>query len=91
MRVTLESTDKIVTVVINGQEVPARVWQGETAGGVACHAYITRIAVANLLDATEFERDLRAQAPMRADVQALPDRLVELRFKGKPIVFGGTG
>jgi len=76
MRVTLDSTDKIVTVIINGQEVPARIWQGHTAAGVPCHAYITRIAVARDKDAAEFERDLAETAPLRPDVQAIPLRLV---------------
>jgi len=72
MKVILESTDKIVTV--NG--VPARVWQGRTAGGIECHAYITRIAVAKDLDATEFESELKETVPPRADIAALPTRLV---------------
>ncbi len=38
MIVTLESTDKIVTLVINGAEVPARIWEGRTASGIECHA-----------------------------------------------------
>lgn len=72
MRVELVSTSKIVE--LNG--VPARIWEGRTAGGVACHAYITRIAVANELDATEFERELQQHAPPSADIQAIPLRLV---------------
>jgi hypothetical protein len=43
MKITLESTAKIVE--FNG--LPARIWEGKTEGGIACHAFITRIAVAN--------------------------------------------
>ena len=35
--VTLTNTSKIVT--LNG--VPARVWEGKTAKGIPCHAFIT--------------------------------------------------
>lgn len=41
MRVTLESTEQLVT--LNG--VPARVWEGETASGVRVHALIARVGV----------------------------------------------
>lgn len=58
MKVTLESTDKIIELTLNNQTLPARVWEGETANGVKCHAYITRIAVLQADDASEFERRL---------------------------------
>lgn len=40
MQVQLESTSKIVDLVIDGNRVPARIWEGVTANGVRCHAYI---------------------------------------------------
>lgn len=76
MKVTLESTDRIVTLVHNGQEVPARIWEGRTDKGIACHAYITRIAVANGDDASEFEQDLREQRKASAALDVIPTRLV---------------
>ena len=77
MKVTLESTDKIVTLVLsNGTEVPARIWEGHTTQGIACHAYITRIGVAEHDDAAEFERDLREQRKPSAAVAAIPHRLI---------------
>jgi hypothetical protein len=76
MKVTLESTTKIVSLTLNGQTVPARVWEGETEHGVACHAYITRIAVAPDLDATEFEKDLQQHRAPSVAVEAIPIRLV---------------
>jgi len=72
MKVTLESTDKVVTLDLDGQKVPARVWQGETAGGVRCHAFVTRIAVHEDDDAAEFDRDLQEHAAPRPEVEALP-------------------
>lgn len=68
MEVQLTSTSKIVN--LNG--VPARVWEGHTAKGIACHAYITRIAVADELDAAEFEKELLVQAPPSAAIAAIP-------------------
>lgn len=72
MIVNLESTDKIVE--LNG--VPARVWEGHTEAGVPCHAYVTRIAVSNSVDASEFERDLQEQRPPSPEIAAIPLRLV---------------
>ena len=67
MIVTLHSTDKIVELTLNGQTLPARLWEGETASGIACHAFITRIAVHQDLDASEFERELQEKhAPVSA-------------------------
>lgn len=73
MKVELESTTKIVTLVVNGHEVPARVWEGMTAKGIRCHAFITRIAVANGDDAGEFEADLQ---PPSVEVAAIPLRFI---------------
>lgn len=77
MRVTLESTDKIVTLELNGREMPARVWEGTTANGIACHAYITRIAVHQDHDASEFERDLAKQhRPASPALDVIPARFI---------------
>ena len=65
MKIRIESTSKIVTLVVGGKDVPARVWQGETDGGIPVQCFITRIAPEipksdpNIDDLTaEFERDL---------------------------------
>jgi len=72
MKITLESTSRVVT--ING--IPARLWQGTTANGIPCHAFITRIGVDRTLDATEFERDLTETTPLRADLAVIPLRMI---------------
>lgn len=76
MKVTLQSTSKIVTLVVNGTDVPARVWEGETERGVQCHAYVTRIAVSKDDDVSEFERDLTEHAAPTLEIQAIPLRLI---------------
>lgn len=73
MRVNLESTSKFVH--LNG--LPARVWEGRTASGIPCHAFITRIAVDRAEDNYEFERELEEVRPPSAEVdRAYPSRLV---------------
>lgn len=41
MTITIHSTSHITQIEVNGQSVPARVWEGETESGTR---YITRIA-----------------------------------------------
>lgn len=76
MKVTLESTTKVVDLVINGYPIPARIWEGTTEKGVKCHAYITRIAVHNDDDASQFEAELKEQRVPSSDVAAIPLRLI---------------
>lgn len=72
MKITIESTDKIVEV--NG--VPARIWEGKTASGIPLHCYITRVAVDREQDCTAFELELQETRTPSAAVQAIPSRLV---------------
>jgi len=76
MQVTLESTDKIVELIVNGAPCPARLWEGTTSAGIRCHAYITRIAVHNQLDSAEFDRDLEKHRAPTAEIEAIPLRMV---------------
>lgn len=76
MIVTLQNTTKIVNLTINGQEVPARIWEGETENGVKCHAFITRIAVHNADESGEFEKDLEEQKPPSVSVQSIPLHMI---------------
>ena len=72
MKITVESTSKVVT--LNG--VPARVWEGHTEEGIPIHCFITRVAVARDQNATRFEVDLQECAPPSAAVEVYPARLV---------------
>lgn len=81
MKITIESTPHIVTLVVNGHDVPARVWQGATDSGIPVQCFITRIAPEipqsdpRIDELTaEFERDLQRQADPRPTVQAIPLR-----------------
>jgi len=72
MKVTLESTEKIVTV--NG--VPARIWEGHTESGIRVHAYMTRIAAPETEDLEQFARELQKCRPPSPEVAAIPLRLI---------------
>jgi hypothetical protein len=77
MKVTLESTDRTITLVINGANVPARIWEGQTDSGIACHAFITRIGVHKELDASQFDRELlECRPPTNPDIALYPNRIV---------------
>lgn len=44
MRLTIDSTDETGSILINGVDVPARIWVGKTAGGNRVLVFVTRIA-----------------------------------------------
>ena len=78
MKLLLESTDKLITIFVDGHAVPARIWQGRFAG-VEIHAFITRVAIPTGAPGhvhREFEREFVEQAPARADVSEIPLRLI---------------
>lgn len=72
MKIALESTTRIVQ--LNG--VPARIWEGTTESGVHVIAFVTRVAVRDDQDTSQFERELQECRPPSADARAFPTRLV---------------
>lgn len=84
MRITIESTSKMVTLAADGGVgVPARVWEGTTDGGIPVHCFITRIAPTIERDqlpadvAELFARELGAeQRAPSAEVQVYPLRML---------------
>lgn len=79
MKLLLESTDKIVTLVVNGAQVPARIWQGESDTGIPVHCYITRVAVKEGQPPEtyrQFEQELQEHAKARPEIEAIPLRLI---------------
>jgi hypothetical protein len=67
MKATVENTDQIVE--ING--IPARVWLGRTESGVCFELLVTRVAVSQNEDASQFEKELKEQ-PKPFISQAFP-------------------
>jgi len=79
MKITMESTDKIVEFVSDGAAIQCRIWEGETAAGVKVHCYIPRVAVANGQDSRvyrDFETELKECRPASPEVWAIPLRLI---------------
>jgi hypothetical protein len=72
MKLTIESTSGIVEV--NG--IPARVWEGVSERGVKVQCLVTRIAVHNNDDSSQFEAELRETAPPTAPERAFPLRMI---------------
>jgi hypothetical protein len=62
VKITLENTDQVGAIGIDGVQVPARIWLGTTESGIPVIAFITRIGVLGGADPTEFEREL-SEAP----------------------------
>ncbi len=79
MKITIESTNNIVTLVVGGVDVPARIWQGETESGIPVHAFITRIAPEIPREdprQEQFERELQETAAPRPTVVTIPLRMI---------------
>jgi len=82
MKITIESTTKIVSVSPNtassfASGIPCRVWEGMTDRGVKVQCLIPRIAALADQNLEQFEAELQEQhAPSSADVQAFPMRMI---------------
>lgn len=83
MKITIESTGTLVTLVVDGHSVPARVWVGETEDGIPVHCFITRIS-ARILESdpdidvktAQFDRELGRQAKPLVEYGAIPLRFI---------------
>lgn len=81
MKISLESTEKVVEFEIGGAKVPARIWEGVTENGTPVHAYITRICPSipepvPAAVAEEFARALAEQKPPSEAIRAIPLRMI---------------
>ena len=72
MKITIESTTKIVTA----DGIQCRVWEGVSERGVPVVALVPRIAVKNGNDTSQFEEELRECKAPSADAIAYPLRLI---------------
>ena len=72
MKITLESTSQVVLIA----GVPARIWEGHTESGIAVHCAITRIAIHDAADASQFEAELiETKPPSAAAQECFPMRM----------------
>lgn len=73
MKLTIESTTRVISV--NG--VQARVWEGTSEAGVPVYLAVTRVAVPESADQSQFAKELQAhKAPSDAAVLCFPLRMV---------------
>lgn len=84
MKITIESTDKIVTLTgqqVGGGNVKARVWQGETDSGIPVQCFIPLIRpeipesnpdIDKLT--SQFETELKRLATPRPSIEGIPMR-----------------
>lgn len=79
MKITLESTDRIVQLKssTHGGTVPGRVWQGKTESGIQLFVVITSLAVERTQDQSEFQAAFQEHtAPEAGAIQAFPLRFI---------------
>jgi len=81
MKVTIESTDKIVNLRFPGDTdgMQCRVWEGETECGVKIHCFIPWVWVAEGQHADvyrQFEKELAEKRPASREVEAIPFRML---------------
>ena len=76
MKITIESTSKIVTLVQGREEIPARIWEGETASGVKVVCLITRVSARQNQDLSQFDSELKEQRTPSPDAECYPLRLI---------------
>jgi hypothetical protein len=79
MKITIESTSKLVHFSLGGREIPARIWQGQTETGIPVQVYVTRIAPEIPREDSrneQFARELQEVATPRASVKAIPLRMI---------------
>lgn len=83
VKVTLESTTKIVDIQTVDGSVKARVWQGQTDSGVPVQAFIPLISPEVRRSdphhdelTAEFDRDLKRHAEPRPTVELIPLRFI---------------
>jgi hypothetical protein len=71
VKITLESTSKLVLVKFAKAQAFSHVWQGETDSGIPVFALVAMGGVAPERQ-TEFDASLQEQSIPRADVAAIP-------------------
>lgn len=76
MKITIESTTKIVRITIGGDTVPARIWEGHTDSGIPVHCFVTRIAAPTDENLEQFDAELQeCRSPSEA-ISTIPMRMI---------------
>lgn len=72
MKIIIQNTSKLTT--LNG--VPARIWEGQTDSGIGVICFVTRIAVKEGEDCSQFEKELQEQKVPSAEVESFSLRMI---------------
>jgi hypothetical protein len=83
MKITIESTATLVTLVVDGFGMPARVWAGETEDGIPVECFVTRISPKIPesdpeidMKTAQFDAELRREAKPVVEYGAIPLRFI---------------
>lgn len=77
MKVTLQSTTRIVELEVNGAIVPGRIWEGQTESGIHVVAVITRVVCSAMDNQQEFVNELQSCAPPSSmALDAIPLKMI---------------
>ena len=77
MKITIESTSRIVQIEGPHGTIPARVWEGTTDSGIPVICAITRVATPSDGNTEQFDRELQAcKPPSQMAVEAIPLRMI---------------
>lgn len=77
MRITVDSTDKLVTLFQGtSRELLCRIWEGATEHGVPVQCMIIRVAAPVEFNQAEFEHDLQETRPPQMQPEAFPLKMV---------------
>lgn len=81
MKITIESTTKIVELETSTGRIPARLWEGTTERGTPVHCFITRICptIPEPIPepvAVEFAADLAETKAPSAGLLTIPLRMI---------------
>lgn len=87
MRLVMSSTEEIVEVAPG---VQARVWRGVTGRGVKCFAFVAALAVSDLDDCAEFERELKEREPFRFMGEQEDPEMDTIEARGGTRIYDGT-
>jgi hypothetical protein len=76
MKITIESTSRLIEIQTLQGRVPARIWEGQTDRGIRVACMITRISVRDDEDRAQFDADLEKHREPSAEAMAFPLRLL---------------
>jgi hypothetical protein len=76
MKITIESTGKIVNLKSGSGELPARVWEGKTESGIPVVCFVTRIATPANGDLSQFETELQECRTPTPETHAISARMI---------------